>query len=142
MVGYGTQKKATLTGAVSVIDADETLKGRATTNVATSLQGTIPGLTITRTTSRPTEDPTLSLRGGISTNDNKPLILIDGSEAYTWELNTINPNDIENISVLKDASASIYGARAAGGVILITTKRGKAERLTVTYNGAVTANFQ
>lgn len=83
VVGYGTQKKATLTGAVSVIDADETLKGRATTNVATSLQGTIPGLTITRTTSRPTEDPTLSLRGGISTNDNKPLILIDGSEAYT-----------------------------------------------------------
>lgn len=142
VVGYGTQKKATLTGAVSVIDADETSKGRATTNVATSLQGTIPGLTITRTTSRPTEDPTLSLRGGISTNDNKPLILIDGSEAYTWELNTINPNDIENISVLKDASASIYGARAAGGVILITTKRGKAERLTVTYNGAVTANFQ
>lgn len=88
VVGYGTQKKATLTGAVSMIDADETLKGRATTNVASSLQGTIPGLTITRTTSRPTEDPALSLRGGISINDNKPLILIDGSEAYTWELNT------------------------------------------------------
>ncbi len=142
VVGYGVQKKATLTGAVSMINADETLKGRATTNVASSLQGTIPGLTITRTTSRPTEDPALSLRGGISTNDNKPLILIDGSEAYTWELNTINPNDIENVSVLKDASASIYGARAAGGVILITTKRGKAEKLSVTYNGAVTANFQ
>lgn len=74
VVGYGTQKKATLTGAVSMINADETLKGRATTNVASSLQGTIPGLTITRTTSRPTEDPALSLRGGISTNDNKPLI--------------------------------------------------------------------
>ena len=142
VVGYGTQKKATLTGAVSMIDGDETLKGRATTNVASSLQGTIPGLTITRTTARPTEDPTISLRGGISTNANSPLILIDGAEAYSWELNTINPSDIENISVLKDASASIYGARAAGGVILITTKRGKAEKLSVTYNGSITANYQ
>lgn len=142
VVGYGTQKKATLTGAVSMIDGDETLKGRATTNVATSLQGTIPGLTITRTTARPTESPSISLRGGISTNSNDPLFLIDGSEAYSWELNTINPNDIESVSVLKDASASIYGARAAGGVILITTKRGKAEKLSITYNGSVTANFQ
>lgn len=142
VVGYGTQKKATLTGAVSMIEADETLKGRATTNVATSLQGAIPGLTITRTTARPTEDPTITLRGGISTNASAPLILIDGSEAYSWELNTINPNDIENISVLKDASASIYGARAAGGVILVTTKRGKSEKLKISYNGSVTLNYQ
>lgn len=142
VVGYGTQKKATLTGSVSMVNGDETLKGRATTNVASSLQGAIPGLTITRNTARPTSNPTVTLRGGISVNDNTPLYIIDGAVAYSWELNTINPNDIENISVLKDASASIYGAQAAGGVIMITTKRGKAEKLSVTYNGSVTANFQ
>lgn len=141
VVGYGTQKKATLTGAVSMVEGEDVLKGRATTNVGTALQGAIPGLTITRSSSRPTANPTISLRGGISVNAASPLILIDGVDAYAWELNSLNPNDIESISVLKDAAASIYGARAAGGVILVTTKRGKTGKLTVTYNGAATANF-
>jgi TonB-linked SusC/RagA family outer membrane protein len=141
VVGYGTQKKATLTGAVSMVKGDEVLKGRATSNVATALQGAIPGLTITRSSSRPTSNPTISIRGGISVNASDPLILIDGVDAYAWELNSLNPNDIDNVSVLKDAAASIYGARAAGGVILITTKRAKVGKVSVTYNGSVSANF-
>ena len=141
VVGYGTQKKETLTGAVAMVNGDEVLKGRAASNVGTALQGTIPGLTITRTSSRPTENAKISIRGGISANSSDPLILIDGVDAYAWELNQLNPNDIESVSVLKDAAASIYGARAAGGVILVTTKRAKEGKTTVSYNGSVTANF-
>lgn len=141
VVGYGTQKKATLTGAVSQVNGDDVLKGRATSNIGTALQGAIPGLTITRSSSRPTSNPTISLRGGISVNKADPLILIDGVDAYAWELNSLNPNDIESVSVLKDAAASIYGARAAGGVILVTTKRAKTGKVKLTYNGSVTANF-
>lgn len=141
VVGYGTQKKATLTGAVSMVNGDEVLKGRAASNVGTALQGAIPGLTITRPSSRPTENAKISIRGGISANSSDPLILIDGVDAYSWELNQLNPNDIESISVLKDAAASIYGARAAGGVILVSTKRAKEGKTTFTYNGSATANF-
>lgn len=141
VVGYGVQKKATLTGAVSMVKGDDVLKGRATSNVATELQGAIPGLTITRSSSRPTSNPNISIRGGISVNSAAPLILIDGVDAYAWELNSLNPNDIESISVLKDAAASIYGARAAGGVILVTTKRAKEGRLQVQYNGSATVNY-
>lgn len=141
VVGYGVQKKATLTGSVAMVEGDDVLKGRAASNVGTALQGAIPGLTVTRSSSRPTENATISIRGGISANSSDPLILIDGVDAYAWELNSLNPNDIENISVLKDAAASIYGARAAGGVILVTTKRAKEGKTTITYNGSVTANF-
>ncbi len=141
VVGYGTQKKVSLTGAVSMVKGDEVLKGRAASNVGTALQGAIPGLTITRPSSRPTENAKISIRGGISANSSDPLILIDGVDAYTWELNQLNPNDIESVSVLKDAAASIYGARAAGGVILVTTKRAKEGKTSITYNGSVTANF-
>ncbi len=142
VVGYGTQKKATLTGAVGMVQGDDVLKGRATSNVGTALQGAIPGLTVTRNSSRPTDNAKISIRGGISANSSDPLILIDGVDAYAWELNQLNPNDIESISVLKDAAASIYGARAAGGVILVTTKRAKTGKVTVTYNGSATMNYQ
>lgn len=142
VVGYGTQKKTTLTGAVGMVQGDDVLKGRATSNVGTALQGAIPGLTVTRNSSRPTDNAKISIRGGISANSSDPLILIDGVDAYAWELNQLNPNDIESISVLKDAAASIYGARAAGGVILVTTKRAKTGKVTVTYNGSATMNYQ
>ncbi|MGI6224522.1 MAG: SusC/RagA family TonB-linked outer membrane protein [Prevotella sp.] len=142
VVGYGTQKKATLTGSVSMVEGDEVLKGRASTNIGTALQGTIPGMTITRNSSRPTDNVSINIRGGISANGSSPLILIDGVDAYAWELNTLNPNDIESVSVLKDAAASIYGARAAGGVILITTKRGNEGKPTITYNGSATVNYR
>ena len=143
VVGYGTQKKATLSGSVSQVRGDEVLKGKATTSVAAALQGTIPGLTITRTSSRPgNENTSISLRGGMSVNkDANPLVLIDGVEAYTWELSQMNPSDIESISVLKDASAAIYGNKAGAGVILVTTKRAKEGKVTVTYNGNVHANI-
>lgn len=143
VVGYGVQKKATLSGSVTQVKGEEVLKGKSTQSMATALQGTIPGLTITRTSSRPGNEGTnITLRGGISVNDdaNSPMIIIDGVEAYEWELSQINPNDVESISVLKDASAAIYGTKAAGGVILVTTKRGKEGKLKVTYSGSVHAN--
>lgn len=144
VVGYGVQKKATLTGAVTQVKGDDVLKGKATQNVAEALQGTIPGLTITRTSSRPgNENTSITLRGGISVNSdaNQPMILVDGVEAYQWEVSQINPNDIESVSVLKDAAAAIYGTKAAGGVILITTKRGKEGKVKVTYSGSVHAHI-
>ena len=141
-VGYGTQRKATLSGAVAQVKGDDVLKGKATTNVASALQGEIPGLTITRTSSRPGNEGTnITLRGGISVNAVSPMIVIDGVDSYTWELSQINPSDIESVSVLKDAAASIYGTRAAGGVILVTTKRGKAGDVTVKYTGSSHLNY-
>lgn len=144
VVGYGTQKKETLSGSVTQVKGDQVLAGKASQNLAASLQGTIPGLTITRTSSRPgNEGTSMQLRGGISVNSeaNNPMIIIDGVEAASWELSQINPADVENISVLKDAAAAIYGTKAAGGVILVTTKRGKAGRPKVSYSGAAHANF-
>jgi len=141
VVGYGVQKKATLSGSVAQVLGDEVLKGKATQSMASALQGTIPGLTITRTSSRPGNEGTdITLRGGISVNATDPMILIDGVEAYQWELSQINPNDVESISVLKDAAAAIYGTKAGAGVILVTTKRGKEGRVKVTYSGSVHTN--
>lgn len=142
VVGYGTQKKATLTGAVASISGD-VLESRPVSNVAVGLQGQIPGLTITRTSARPGDEGlSIQLRGASSVNSVEPLIIIDGVPVISnTEFSSLNPNDIENISVLKDGSAAIYGARAAGGVILVTTKKGKkGEKMKVTYNGMVTAN--
>ncbi len=142
VVGYGTQKKATLTGAVASVSGD-VLESRPVSNTAIGLQGQIPGLTITRTSARPgNEDMSIQLRGASSTNKVEPLIIIDGVPAISnTEFSSLNPNDIESVSVLKDASAAIYGARAAGGVILVTTKKGKkGDKLKISYNGMVTAN--
>ncbi|PWJ57935.1 TonB-linked SusC/RagA family outer membrane protein [Dyadobacter jejuensis] len=142
VVGYGTQKKSTLSGAVFQVSGDEALQGRATTNAAAALQGQVPGLTITRSSSRPgNEGTSISLRGGISVNAVSPMIVIDGIASYQWELSQINPNDIESISVLKDAAASIYGTRAAGGVILVTTKRGETGKVKVKYTGSAHLNY-
>lgn len=142
VVGYGTQKKATLTGAVASVSGD-ILESRPVSNTAIGLQGQVPGLTITRTSARPgNEDMAIQIRGASSTNKVEPLIIIDGVPAISnTEFSSLNPNDIESVSVLKDASAAIYGARAAGGVVLVTTKKGKkGDKLKVSYNGMVTAN--
>ncbi len=121
VVGYGTQKKVNLTGAVSVID-DKALKDRSAHSVANMLQGSVAGLNITTSAGAPGSDPTINIRGVTSIHDSAPLVLIDGAEG---NLNMINPNDVESISVIKDASAAaVYGARAAYGVILVTTKSG------------------
>jgi TonB-linked SusC/RagA family outer membrane protein len=142
VVGFGTQRKATLTGSVASVSG-EILESRPVSNTTIGLQGQIPGLTITRTAARPgNEGLAIQLRGASSINSVEPLIIIDGSPAIsTTEFSSLNPSDIESISVLKDASAAIYGSRAAGGVILVTTKKGKrGESLKVTYNGMVTVN--
>lgn len=137
VVGYGTQKRANLTGAVSTIDA-ELLESRPITDVARGLQGTSPGLTITSPNGEIGENPTIRLRGAVGTLSNnggaQPLILVDNVEVTN--LQAINPQDIKDISVLKDAaSTSIYGSRAAWGVVLITTKNGSRNQApTVDYS--------
>lgn len=137
VVGYGTQRRANLTGAVGTVSVEDQLDGRPITNVGNSLQGATPGLTITNTSGRLGETPEFHIRGfsGSLTGDAVPLILVDGVEMS--DISAINAEDISAISVLKDAaSASIYGTRAAFGVILITTKNGAGEsgKFNVTYN--------
>ena len=133
VVGYGTQKRVNLTGAVSVIDGKE-LNSRPVTNTAMALQGADPSLVLT--TSSGSIDGTnysVNIRGKLSLNSGSPLILVDGIES---SLTQVNPNDIESVSVLKDASAcAIYGAKASAGVILITTKSGAEGDAKITYNG-------
>ena len=142
VVGYGTQKRANLTGAVSTVDT-KALQSRPITDVARGLQGVVPGLTITTATGDLGTDPKIRLRGLVGSINTgaagaAPLILVDNVEIPSLQL--INPDDIESISVLKDAaSASIYGTRAAFGVILVTTKAGKrnaANRITYSNNFA------
>ncbi|MDR2917036.1 MAG: SusC/RagA family TonB-linked outer membrane protein, partial [Tannerella sp.] len=142
VVGYGTQKKASLTSAISQIKGEDVFKDRATSNVSVALQGEVPGLVVTRTSTRPgSEGVAMKIRGDISVNgDSSPLVLIDGVTASLDELNQMNPNDIENISVLKDASAAIYGSRSASGVVLVTTKRGKGDAKIV-YNGSISTTI-
>lgn len=138
VVGYGQQKKASLTSAITQIKGEEVFKDRSVSSTAVALQGEIPGLTVTRTSTRPgAEGAAFKIRGDISINGNSsPLIIIDGVTGSIDELNSMNGNDIENISVLKDASAAIYGSRAASGVILVTTKRGKEGKAQISYHGS------
>jgi TonB-linked SusC/RagA family outer membrane protein len=135
MIGYGgTAKKKDLTGALSAIGGDK-ITSRANNQVITAMQGAMPGVTITRSSSAPGASGTIRVRGITSIQESDPLIIIDGVPAGS--LNEVNPSDIENISVLKDASsASIYGARAAAGVVLVTTKSGvkKGFRINYGYN--------
>ena len=136
VVGYGTQKKVNMTGAVSQIDS-KALENRPVQNVSTALQGTMPGVQVTSGGGRPGQDGgTIRVRGVGTLNTADPYILVDGIETGT--MNSVDPNDIESISVLKDAaSAAIYGSKASNGVILITTKRGKTGKPRISYNGYV-----
>ena len=134
VIGYGVQKKINLTGSVVSVDHD-VLANRPIANVTTGLQGMLPGVSIVNTTSRPGDNnSSIRVRGIGTLNNSDPLILIDGVEG---DMNTLNPDDIESVSVLKDAaSSSIYGSRAANGVILITTRKADREvKPTVTYTG-------
>lgn len=133
VVGYGTQKKANLIGAVSTVTAND-LKDRPVNSLGQMLQGQVPNLNITYASGTPGETTKLNIRGATSiVNSGTPLVLIDGVES---SIDRINPNDVETISVLKDAaSAAIYGARAGFGVILITTKANKDGKAHITYNG-------
>lgn len=133
-VGYGTQKKATLTGAVSSIKGDDLVKS-PTANVSTLLAGRLPGVIVNSRSGEPGGDnANILIRGRGTTGDNSPLILIDGVERSG--LGQLNPNDIQSVSVLKDAEAAIYGSRASNGVIVVTTKRGTEGKpiINFTYN--------
>ncbi len=131
-VGYGTQKKVNLTGAVSAVTGEE-LSNRPVGQTSMALQGIAPGVTITQRTGQPGSDGgAIRVRGIGTLNDSNPLVLVDGTE---MNINDIDPNLIESISVLKDAASSaIYGSRAANGVILITTKRAELDQLSISYN--------
>ncbi len=134
-VGYGTIKKTNLTGAVSVIKS-ESLQDRSALDVGHMLQGTVPGLNVTSGSGRPGQAATLNIRGWNSINGGSPLVLIDGVEG---DIQYVNPADVDNISVIKDAAAAaIYGAKGSAGVILVTTKSGSKEkdgRAKVSYSG-------
>lgn len=136
VVGYGAQKRVNLTGAVSSINADKISESRPITNVSQALAGLAAGVTVRSGNNQPGNDnATIRVRGVGTLNDAGPLVIVDGVEAG---INTVDPNDIESMSILKDAaSASIYGSRAANGVILITTKKGEAGNVKVNYNGYV-----
>ena len=139
-IGYGSQKRANLTGAVSTVDVARTMDSRPQTDVTKALQGAVPGLTITTASGGISQDSEIKIRGvgSLSNGQNSaPLIVVDG--VPTDDLNFINPEDIAEISVLKDAASSaIYGARAAFGVILVTTKEASSkDRVSVKYD----ANF-
>lgn len=132
-VGYGTQRKVNLTGAVETVRVDE-IKSRPLTNTSLALQGKVAGAFVSQKSGQPgNDDATILIRGVGTFNNNAPLVIIDGMEG---NLNDVNPKDIASISVLKDAASSaIYGNRAANGVILITTQRGSTDKMMVDYTG-------
>jgi TonB-dependent starch-binding outer membrane protein SusC len=134
VVGYGTQRKVTVTGAVSSVQGDKIIKSPAT-DITNSLAGRLPGLVVIQTSGEPGNDGArISIRGTNTLGKNEPLIVIDGIPDRDGGMGRLSPRDIDNISVLKDASAAIYGARAANGAILVTTKRGKVGKPTLTYD--------
>lgn len=139
VVGYGTQRKENLTGAVSSVDVAKTLNSRPIPDVGRGLQGSTPGLSVIIPSGEIGSDPLIKIRGQIASFEggSKPLILLDNVEIPSIQI--VNPNDIESISILKDAaSASIYGAKGAFGVVLITTKKGaQQERVDVQYSSNV-----
>ena len=134
VVGYGSQKKATVTGAVSQLKGDILVKSPSV-NLGTSLAGRLPGLVVIQESGEPGNDnATISIRGTNTLGNSDPLVVIDGVPDRAGGLSRLLGQDIESISILKDASAAIYGARAANGAIIVTTKRGKAGKPKITYN--------
>ena len=134
VVGYGTQKKVNLTGAITTVASKE-LENRTSHSLTNMLQGSVPGLNITTSSGTPGASGSINIRGVTSINDAEPIVVIDGA---IGDLDRVNPNDVQSISVIKDAAAAaVYGARAAYGVILITTKSGsdKDGKAIVKYSG-------
>ena len=133
VVGYGTQKKVNLTGSVVAVQGEELAK-RPVVSTTLALQGLAPGVTVSSTSGQPgSEGESVRIRGIGTLNNSDPLVLVDN---VVSSLNAVNPNDIESISILKDAASSaIYGSRAANGVILITTKRAKDGKLAINFGG-------
>ncbi|MGM9753242.1 MAG: TonB-dependent receptor plug domain-containing protein, partial [Candidatus Cryptobacteroides sp.] len=133
VVGYGVQKKSSLTGAVSSVKSED-MEARTITDAASALQGKTSGVQVLSSSARPGASPDIRIRGVSSNNSSSPLYVVDGR--LTSGISGISPNDIESMEVLKDgASAAIYGAEAGNGVVLITTKKGKG-------NGKITYDYQ
>lgn len=134
VIGYGTVKKKDLTGAVAAVKGEE-LATKNTTNISTALQGSVSGLMVRRDNNAPGASAgSMHVRGVTTIGDSSPLIIVDGVQCDN--IDYVNANDVENVSVLKDAAAaSIYGSKAAAGVILITTKRGDQSKMSISYNG-------
>lgn len=137
VIGYGTQKKKDVTGSIASVSSDQMNLGGVTSNAAQAIQGRASGVQVSQSSSAPGGETIIRIRGGNSIKStNEPLYVVDGFPSETGK--DINPNDIEDIQILKDASATaIYGARAANGVVLITTKRGKAGKSNIQYDGYV-----
>lgn len=135
VVGYGVQKKVNLTAAVQTVDTHD-LENRPVKSLSEMLTASVPGLNVSNTSASPTAEPSLNIRGFTGMNaSGEPLVLVDN---VPMDIRFVNPNDVESISVLKDAAASaIYGSRAPNGVILITTKSGKEGKMSITYDGSV-----
>lgn len=134
VVGYGVQKKINLSGAVTSVQFDKAMQSRPVTDLSTALSGVAPGVSVSQASGQPGRDgATIRIRGIGTLNNADPFILVDGIES---SMSDVNMADVESISILKDAaSAAIYGSRAANGVVLITTKKGKKGKTTVSYNG-------
>jgi len=134
VVGYGEQKKTTVTGSVASVDGDN-VRQLPTNNLSNSLTGQIPGLVVVNRSGEPGADgSTIRIRGLNTLNNSGALVVIDGIPNRDGGLERLNPNDIESVTVLKDAAAAIYGAQAANGVILVTTKRGASGKPEITFN--------
>lgn len=136
VIGYGTQKKVDLTGSISSVNVAEITESRPLTNLSNVLAGMASGVSVTSSSNKPgTDDATILVRGQGTLNTSTPLVIVDGAEG---SFNSVNPQDVESVTVLKDAaSAAIYGSRAANGVILITTKAGREGTMKVNYHGYV-----
>ena len=134
VVGYASQKKVNLTGSVSSVNMEDIAEKRPITNLSSGLAGMAAGVSVTSSSNKPGDDnASILIRGQGTLNDSSPLVIIDGVES---NINTVSPQDVESMTVLKDAaSASIYGSRAANGVILITTKKGKSGKISLDYTG-------
>ena len=136
VVGYGTQKRSAVTGAISSVKATD-LQDQQVTRIDDALQGRTTGVNVVQTSGAPGSAPSIRIRGITSINNSDPLYVIDGVVVDNGGIDNINPNDIESIDVLKDASAAIYGSRASNGVIIVTTKKGRKGSAKVSYNGYV-----
>lgn len=136
VVGYGVQRKSDVATSVASVKADE-MKTFPAGNVADMLRGRAAGVNVTSSSGRPGSTPSITIRGSRSISaDNAPLYIINGSPSSATEFSTLSADDIESVEILKDAaSQAIYGARASDGVVLVTTKRGKAGKVEVSYNG-------
>jgi TonB-dependent starch-binding outer membrane protein SusC len=133
VIGYGTQKKKVVTGSIATVTSEE-ISSLPVLRAEQAMQGRTPGVQVTQLSGQPGEAPTVRIRGAGTTGNSDPLYIVDGMAVGS--IDYLNPGDIESIDVLKDgASAAIYGARAANGVVLITTKKGQSGRMTVTYSG-------